>query len=131
MLEKLRDSKWGMDRRGPSERDICTKFITPALHRGGRNAANPGRGRLHQLSHHRARESAATSGEAEAARAEAIAYFVSDQRVRREILDICDTVLHTEKLTEADKYWVRAMIAEAWLGLGNESAAEEETSGGF
>jgi len=24
-----------MDRRGPSERDICTKFITPALHRGG------------------------------------------------------------------------------------------------
>jgi hypothetical protein len=76
-------------------------------------------------------ESAATSVEADGARAEAIAYFVNAQRVRREVLDICDTVLRTEKLAEADKYWVRATIAEAWLGLGDESAADKELQEAF
>jgi hypothetical protein len=31
----------------------------------------------------------------------------------------------TEKLAGADEYWIRATIAEAWLGLGNESAADK------
>jgi type I site-specific restriction endonuclease len=31
----LGDSRRGMDKRGLSERDICTKFILPAIKRAG------------------------------------------------------------------------------------------------
>ncbi len=66
-----------------------------------------------------------------ASRAEAIADFVQAERVRREVLSICEAILEKErqtgadKLPTSDKYWVLATVAEAHLGLGDEAAAEQ------
>jgi tetratricopeptide (TPR) repeat protein len=68
---------------------------------------------------------AATPNEATQLRAEAIACFVDAQRVRREVLQICNTVLETEKFRSDDTYWVLATIAEAYLGIGDEERASQ------
>jgi hypothetical protein len=71
------------------------------------------------------RAAAATAPEEVAAlRAEAVMFFVHAGRVRREVLDICRTVLDTEPLTDEQKYWVLATMGEAHLGAGEASAAE-------
>src|ERR1041385_4808893 len=59
-------------------------------------------------------------------RAEAVADFVQAQRVRREVLSICESLLKNESLPEADKYWVLATEAEAYLGVGDEANAQRK-----
>jgi tetratricopeptide (TPR) repeat protein len=58
-------------------------------------------------------------------RAEKIADFVQAQRIRREVLSIAENLLQTEKLPSKDKYWATATIAEAHLGLGDETKSDE------
>ena len=55
--------------------------------------------------------------------ADAIACFVDAQKVRTEVLQICKSVLETEKLRDDDKYWVLASAAEAHLGIGDDEGA--------
>jgi hypothetical protein len=63
---------------------------------------------------------------AAASRAEAIADFVQAERVRKEVLSICETVLREANLPAADKYWTLATMAEAYLGVGDEARAEQK-----
>jgi hypothetical protein len=61
------------------------------------------------------------SESADADPAEAIADFVQAQRVRRQVVTICEQILadQTRKLSDAEKYWLPATLAEAHLGLGH------------
>ncbi len=59
-------------------------------------------------------------------RAEAVADFVQAERVRKEVLPICEKVLQDADLPVADKYWVMATMAEAYLGVGGEASAEQK-----
>ena len=63
---------------------------------------------------------------AAASRAEAIADFVQAERVRREVLSICEGVLGSADLPAAGKYWALATMAEAYLGVGDEASAERK-----
>lgn len=56
-------------------------------------------------------------------RADAIADFVQAERIRKEVLSICEPLLNNKDLSEAGKYWVRATMAEAYVGLGDEDNA--------
>jgi hypothetical protein len=64
-------------------------------------------------------------------RAEAVADFVQAERVRREVLAICESLLAEEKKSRANKlsqdarYWVLATMAEAYLGIGAEARAKK------
>jgi tetratricopeptide (TPR) repeat protein len=58
-----------------------------------------------------------------ASKEEAIADFVQAKRVREEVLKICEPLLRKDDLSEKDKYWVRASMAEAYAGLGDEASA--------
>jgi len=60
-----------------------------------------------------------------ASRAEAVADFVQAERVRREVLSICEAELEDGELTEDKKYWLLATMAEACLGVGDEANAEK------
>lgn len=64
-------------------------------------------------------------------RAEAVADFVQAERVRREVLSICESFLKNESLPEADKYWVLATEAEAYLGVGDEANAQRKLEEAF
>jgi tetratricopeptide (TPR) repeat protein len=55
-----------------------------------------------------------------ATRAEAIADFVEAMRIRREVLLICEALLEEEQVSEANQYWVRVTMAEAYLGIEDE-----------
>jgi tetratricopeptide (TPR) repeat protein len=57
-------------------------------------------------------------------RAEAVADFVEARRTRREVIDICQGVLKDD-LSGHDRFWLMATLAEAQLGVGDESAAEQ------
>jgi len=59
-------------------------------------------------------------------RAEAVADFVQAERVRREVLSICESALTNSALSADDKYWVLATMAEAYLGVGDEAAAQQK-----
>lgn len=65
-------------------------------------------------------------------RAEAVADFVQAERVRREVLEICEELLKKEKKSKADKlsddarYWVLATMAEVYLGIGDEARAKKK-----
>lgn len=74
----------------------------------------------------RAAAAAPTAEERAAMRAEAVMFFIHAERVRREVLAICQTVLDTEPLRDDQKYWVYATMAEAHLGTGDEAAAQEK-----
>lgn len=63
--------------------------------------------------------------EATRLRAEAVAAFVRARTVRSEVLRICQRVLETEKLSDTDRYWVLATMAEAYLGSGDENRAAQ------
>jgi tetratricopeptide (TPR) repeat protein len=56
--------------------------------------------------------------------AEAIADFVQARRVREDVLRICESLLANNDLSKADKYWVRASMAEAYAGLGDDGKAK-------
>lgn len=58
-----------------------------------------------------------------ATEAEAIADFVQAKRVREEVLKICEPLLANDDLPNSDKYWIRATMAEAYAGLGDEEKA--------
>jgi tetratricopeptide (TPR) repeat protein len=60
-----------------------------------------------------------------ASRAEAIADFVDAERIRKEVLSICESLLDDKNLSDAAKYWVRATMAEAYVGLGDENNANQ------
>jgi tetratricopeptide repeat protein len=55
-----------------------------------------------------------------AAPAEAITDFVQAQRVRREVIEICQELLKSEELSLDAKYWVQATQAEACFGIDDE-----------
>ena len=59
-------------------------------------------------------------------RAEAIADFVEAERIRKEVLSICEPLLGHEYLSDANKYWIRATMAEAYVGLGDEEKARQK-----
>ncbi|MFL6334133.1 MAG: TRAFs-binding domain-containing protein [Pyrinomonadaceae bacterium] len=61
-----------------------------------------------------------------ASRAEAVADFVQAERVRREVLDICEGEMENEGLPAEQKYWMLATMAEAYVGIGDEVAAEKK-----
>jgi hypothetical protein len=60
-----------------------------------------------------------------ASRAEAIADYVQAERIRREVLSICEGELSKASLPNEQKYWVLATMAEAYLGVGDESNADK------
>lgn len=66
-----------------------------------------------------------------ASRADAVADFVQAERVRREVLSICESVLKNEGLPEPEKYWVLATEAEASLGLDDEASAQQKLDEAF
>ena len=55
---------------------------------------------------------------------EAIADFVQARRIREDVLKICEPLLANADLSKEQKYWVRATMAEAYAGLGDETKAE-------
>jgi hypothetical protein len=55
-----------------------------------------------------------------AAPAEAIADFVQAQRVRREVIEICQELLKSEDSSLDAQYWVQATRAEACFGIDDE-----------
>ena len=55
-----------------------------------------------------------------AAPAEAIADFVQAQRVRREVIEICQELLKLENPSLDATYWVQATRAEAYFGIDDE-----------
>jgi hypothetical protein len=58
--------------------------------------------------------------------ADAIADAVLARRIRARVLKICEALLTRESAMRADeKYWVLATMAEAHVGLGEESMAQE------
>ena len=70
-------------------------------------------------------DKAASPEEATRLRGDAIACFVRAGKVRTEVLEICDTVLNTQKLTDDARYWVLATKAEAYAGIGDEKRAQQ------
>jgi hypothetical protein len=53
--------------------------------------------------------------------AEAVTDFVLARRVRREVVEICNGLLHSgKKLGPEEKYWIMATLAEAWSGLDEQ-----------
>ncbi len=74
--------------------------------------------------------------------AERIADFVQARRVRAEVISICEQwclaenppavkmTARTEKLAKI-RYWVPATIAEAHIGLEEETAGQQKTGGSF
>lgn len=61
-----------------------------------------------------------------AAPAEAIADFVQAQRVRREVIEICQGLLQSEKLSLDAKYWVQATWAEAYFGIDDDEQGQQK-----
>ena len=59
-----------------------------------------------------------------ASKEEAIADFVQAKRIREEVLKICEPLLARDELSNQEKYWVRASMAEAYTGLGDEVNAK-------
>ena len=57
--------------------------------------------------------------------AEAIADFIQAQRIRREVLEISNKFLETEKPSGDVQYWVKATQAEACFGMGDDAQGEK------
>jgi MAP3K TRAFs-binding domain len=63
---------------------------------------------------------------------ESIADFVLAERARKKVLTICDSLLHSgRKLPDQDEYWIRATMAEAWLGLRDAAKSQESLDFAF
>lgn len=56
---------------------------------------------------------------------DAIADYVTARRVRRRVISICEDVLARDLATGDDRYWVRATLAEGWLGVGDRDRSKE------
>lgn len=57
--------------------------------------------------------------------AEAIADFVQAQRIRHEVIKICQNFLNTEKPSADVLYWVKATQAEACFGTGDDVQGQQ------
>lgn len=57
--------------------------------------------------------------------AEAIADYVQAQRVRREVIRICQELLKSEIPSLDTKYWTKATLAEAYLGTEDEAQGQQ------
>ncbi|MEO8592941.1 MAG: tetratricopeptide repeat-containing protein [Candidatus Solibacter sp.] len=58
--------------------------------------------------------------------AEAIADFVTARRIRRRVLALCQTLLDATPVPQGpDRYWIKATIAEAHAGVGDDTRAKE------
>lgn len=71
-------------------------------------------------------DAAADPAQATELRADAIACFTHATKVRREVIAICQNVLGAERLSDEQKYWVLATMAEGLLGAGDGAAAAEK-----
>jgi hypothetical protein len=60
--------------------------------------------------------------------ADAIADFVLAERIRRQVIGICEGLLASGRKLD-DEYWVRASLAEAWQGLGDAQKSQEALDG--
>jgi hypothetical protein len=61
---------------------------------------------------------------------EAVADFVVAQRTRRKVLALCQASLDAEPAPkDAEEYWIKATMAEAYAGLGDEAKAQELLNG--
>lgn len=58
-------------------------------------------------------------------RAEAVADFVQAERIRREVIGICEEALKDAGQSADSKYWILATMAEAYLGMGDEANADK------
>ena len=56
---------------------------------------------------------------------EAVADFVLAQRVRRKVIDICQALLASGKPPRDEQYWIRATLAEAYLGIGDRARSDQ------
>ncbi len=57
---------------------------------------------------------------------EAVADFIAANRARRHVLGLCEGLLESKPApTGADEYWIKATMAEAYAGLGDDAKAEE------
>lgn len=58
--------------------------------------------------------------------AEAIADFILAQRTRRRVLRLCEALLESKPAPNgADEYWIKATMAEAYAGLGDDPRAKD------
>ena len=58
--------------------------------------------------------------------AEAIADFVLAQRTRRRVLTLCQALMDSPRTPKgADQYWIKATMAEAYAGLGEDAKAKQ------
>jgi len=57
--------------------------------------------------------------------AEAIADFVTAERVRRRVIPLCQAHLDGAVRDKDEEYWVTATLAEAYLGIGDKAAGDE------
>jgi hypothetical protein len=73
---------------------------------------------------------ARTTLQADADVTEAVADFVLARRVRQRVAQICVALLEKEPSRE-EEYWIRASLAEAWLGLGERKKSSQESSRAF
>lgn len=63
---------------------------------------------------------------AESAPAEAIADFVTAERTRRKVLDLCQTALASSpKPQPENEFWILATLSQAYAGLGDDEKANE------
>src|ERR1700730_10272343 len=63
---------------------------------------------------------------AESQPAEAITDFILAQRTRRRVLGLCEALLESKHAPAgADEYWVKATMAEAYAGIGDDAKAHE------
>ena len=63
---------------------------------------------------------------------ESVADFVCAERARRRVLAICDSLLQSGRhLAGQDEYWIRATMAEAWLGLGDAAKSKQTLDAAF
>jgi hypothetical protein len=51
---------------------------------------------------------------------------VDAAKVRTEVLEICETALQTETLSNEGRYWILATMAEASLGIGDDARARQK-----
>ena len=63
---------------------------------------------------------------------ESIADFVLAQRTRKRVLEICDSLLRSgHQLPVQEEYWIRATMAEAWLGVGDAAKSQKSLDSAF
>ena len=63
--------------------------------------------------------------------AEAVADWVTAERMRRRVIATCEAALAAPELGADEKYWIEATLAEAWFGVGETARYEEALAKAF